>query len=82
MMQVCRNCQVLSEQTRDSSAFTSAMSLLKHVIVFNCEQHFSYFDSDYATSRLIHRISKGLLYHVDIGSVVDVFEVHAPSSGL
>jgi hypothetical protein len=32
--------QVLSEQTSDSSAFLNAMCLY----VFNCEQHFSFFD--------------------------------------
>jgi hypothetical protein len=42
-MQVWRNCQVLSEQTSDSSAFLIAMCLLKYVL--NSEQDFTYYDT-------------------------------------
>jgi hypothetical protein len=37
----------LSEQTSDSSAFPNVMCILKRVL--SCEQHFLYFDPDYAT---------------------------------
>jgi hypothetical protein len=50
-MQVLKKLsQVLFEQTSDSSAFLNATYLLKYVL--NCEQYFSYFDSDYPTSGL------------------------------
>jgi hypothetical protein len=39
-MQVWRNCQVLSEQTSDSSAILNSIFLVKYV---NCEQHLSFF---------------------------------------
>jgi hypothetical protein len=42
--------RLLSEQTSDSSAFLHAMCLLKRVLI--CEQHFSYFNSNYLTSEL------------------------------
>jgi hypothetical protein len=42
--------QVLSEQTSDSSAFLSAVCILKYAL--KCEENFSYFDPDYLTSRL------------------------------
>jgi hypothetical protein len=45
-MQVWRNCQVLSKQTSDSSAFRNAMSL-QYVLI--CKEHFSYFDTAYPT---------------------------------
>jgi hypothetical protein len=41
--------------------------------------HFSCFDPDYATSGLTNRISKDLLYYVNIGTVVDVLEIQAAS---
>jgi hypothetical protein len=50
IMQVWRNCLVLSEQKSDSSAFINAMGLLKYVL--NSEEHFLYFDPDYPTSGL------------------------------
>jgi hypothetical protein len=37
-MQIWWNCQVVSEQTSDSSAFLNAACLLNYVL--NCEQHF------------------------------------------
>lgn len=58
-MQVWRKCQVLSEQTSDSSPFPNIMRLLEYVL--NSEENFSYFDLDYPTSRL----AKDLLYWKD-----------------
>jgi hypothetical protein len=65
-MQVWRNCQVLSEQTSDFSAFRNAMSL-KYVLI--CKEHFSYFDPDYPTPGLtvtglsrVHRIYASMSY--------------------
>jgi hypothetical protein len=53
-MQVWRNCQILCEETSDSSAFLNIMCLLKYVL--NCEQHFSFFDPDYPTTGLTSRV--------------------------
>jgi hypothetical protein len=46
IMHVYRNCQVLSEQTSDSSTFRNAACLLKYVL--SCEQRFFIFVSGLA----------------------------------
>jgi hypothetical protein len=63
-MQVWRNCQVLSEQTSDSSAFLNVTWLLEYVL--NCEQHFSFsiFWSGLSDTRInCNGISEGLLLY-------------------
>jgi hypothetical protein len=57
-MQVLRNCQILSEQTSDSSAFLNVLCLLKYVL--NCEQHFFVFHISIQIN--CNRISMSLLY--------------------
>jgi hypothetical protein len=47
VMQVRRSCQVLSEQTSDSSASLMTLTcILKHVLTLNSVSHSSYFDLD------------------------------------
>jgi hypothetical protein len=41
ILQVGRNCHVLSDQISDPSAFLNSMRILKYLL--NCEQHFSQF---------------------------------------
>jgi hypothetical protein len=61
IMQVWRNCQVLSGQTSDWSAFLNATCPIKYVL--NCEQHFSYSNLDYLASILtVTILARGLLY--------------------
>jgi hypothetical protein len=58
-MQVWSNCQVLSEQTSNSSAFLNVMCLVHYVL--NCEQHFSFSIFRFGLSD--SRISEGLLLY-------------------
>jgi hypothetical protein len=62
-MQVWRNCQVLSEQTNDRSAFLNATCLFKYVL--KCEEHFSFFIFQSSLTNIwinCNGISKDLLY--------------------
>jgi hypothetical protein len=68
-MHVWRNCQVLPEQTNDSSCLPKS-HVSFDVYVFNCEQYFLDFDPDYLTVTGSARVYCNELWRTELTEMI------------